>query len=168
MIRPQKKGDNNAVYAINQTAFDSDAEANLVQELLMSDTNTLSIVSESEGVLNGHLLLSEMTVQQRDVDLKIYGLAPMAVLPAYQRQGIGKQLVQEAIRKAREAFIDAIFVLGHPEYYPRFGFKPTIEYQITGVYDVPPEAFMVLDLGHCLQTLHGMTVCYADAFQKLT
>ena len=82
---------------------------------------------------------------EKDNKLKIYGLAPMCVALRYQHQEIGTKLVEIIIKEARKNNIDAIFVLGHPSYYPKFSFKPAREYKIKCKYDVQANVFMVLD-----------------------
>lgn len=74
------------------------------------------------------------------------GLAPMAVLPSHQRRGIGSALVRAGLQHCRQLGIGAVAVLGHPDYYPRFGFRPSTRFGISSEYDAPAEAFMVLEL----------------------
>lgn len=104
---------------------------------------------------------------EKDETLKIYALAPMSVAPKYQHQGIGSKLIEAIIKEAKKNNIDAIFVLGHPSYYPKFGFKPATEYQIKCEYDVPADVFMVLDLSAKLASLKGQTVYYAEECGKI-
>jgi putative acetyltransferase len=78
--------------------------------------------------------------------LKIMGLPPMAVAPEYQRQGIGSALVRAGLVRCKQLGFGAVVVLGHPEYYPRFGFLPSMRFVIKSEYEVPEEVFMVLEL----------------------
>lgn len=103
---------------------------------------------------------------EKGESLNIYGLAPMCVAPEYQNQGIGTKLVEKVIQEAKKNNIDAIFVLGHPSYYPRFGFKPTSLYKIKCEYDVPADVFMVLDLSNKLHSIENQIVYYAEEFRK--
>lgn len=165
----QKKSDFKQVNFINQAAFETKYEANLVTALINSDTDTISLVArKGDDEVIGHILLSEMTVSGKDApNIKLYGLAPMSVVPAYQKQGVGKALIRKAVSIAAEKNIDVIFVLGHPEYYPKFNFKPTNEYGISSEYDAPPEAFMALNLTGKLHELKGQKVCYSEIFQSV-
>lgn len=88
----------------------------------------------------------------------ISGLGPAAVLPAYQRQGIGAALIESGIRLCRSRRYRAMVVLGHPSYYPHFGFQPASRFAVFSAYeDVPDDAFMILELEDgALQTLSGV------------
>jgi putative acetyltransferase len=79
-------------------------------------------------------------------DLNVMGLAPMVVAPAHQCKGIGSTLIQEGLEQCRQLGVAAVVVLGHPKYYPRFGFSPSSEFGIDSEYDVPEEVFMVMEL----------------------
>ena len=100
-------------------------------------------------------------------DLKIMGLGPMAVVPARQRQGIGSMLVTAGLNACRAAGVGAVIVLGHPHYYPRFGFESAALYDIQCKYDAPDGAFMVLELKpDYLRDASGM-IRYHSAFDGL-
>ncbi len=142
-IRVEKPEDRNKVRAVNLAAFETDAEANLVDSLRGSGIQLISLVAEEHGDIIGHILFSPVTT---DGNAKIMGLAPMAVLPAWQKKGIGSQLVEEGLKACRKAGYGAVVVLGHPDYYPRFGFVPSVNFGIKSEYDVPPEVFMVKEL----------------------
>jgi putative acetyltransferase len=102
-------------------------------------------VAEVDGAVVGHVLLSPVTVGgARDGD--VLGLAPMAVLPAYQRRGVGTALVGAALAAARARGHGAVVVLGHPTYYPRFGFVPARRYGLHSEYDAPDDAFLAVEL----------------------
>jgi putative acetyltransferase len=91
----------------------------------------------------------------------------MCVLPRYQHQGVGSALIRKVVIEAKRKHIDAIFVLGHPKYYPRFGFSQTDELNIFTEYDVPAEFFMVLDITRKLKNIENKTVCYAHEFKEM-
>lgn len=106
----------------------------------------ISLVAETDdNSISGQVIISKITAE-KDNKLKIYGLAPMCVALRYQHQEIGTKFIEIIIKEARKNNIDAIFVLGHPSYYPKFGFKPAREYKIKYEYDVPADVFMVLNL----------------------
>ncbi|MCP3959870.1 MAG: N-acetyltransferase [bacterium] len=148
-IRPEIEDDAAAVRAVNEAAFDSPAEANLVAVLREQARPVISLVAEDAGEVVGHILFSPVTLPGHP-ELHIMGLAPMAVLPKHQRRGVGSALVRAGIEKCEKLGASAVVVLGHPEYYPRFGFVPAARFGIGCEYDVPEEVFMALELraGH--------------------
>ena len=128
-VRTEEERDRAAVRAINVAAFGTVLEAELVDTLRATVKPTISLVAEIEGTVVGHIMFSLVSLAGHS-QLNIVGLAPMAVAPDRQRQGIGSALVRTGITKCEEHDYDAIVVLGHPEYYPRFGFVPAIRYAI--------------------------------------
>lgn len=144
-IREEKPGDKEAVHELNEAAFDSPLEARLVDALRDLSARRISLVAEDGGVVVGHIMFSPVTHADHS-DLKVIGLAPMAVAPDRQRQGIGSVLVEEGLNRCRQEGYVAAVVLGHPGYYPRFGFRPSVDFGIDSAYDVPAEAFMALEL----------------------
>jgi putative acetyltransferase len=157
-IRCETPQDYPAVYEVNQSAFGRHAEADLVEELRKAAQPTLSLVAEQDGQVVGHIFFSPVTVKSPAGDWTGMGLGPMAVAPAWQGQGIGAQLVQRGLQACRDAGRDAgreagheagwevVVVLGHSEFYPRFGFKISRPLGITCSFPVPDEAFMVAEL----------------------
>lgn len=115
----------------------------------------------------GHILFTKVFIQSEGVNKESLALAPMAVLPGMQREGIGKQLIKSGLEKAGNLNYESVIVLGHAEYYPYFGFKPASGYGITAPWKVPDEVFMVLELEE--NTLSGVQglVNYAQAFMEL-
>jgi putative acetyltransferase len=166
LIREEQPGDIPAIHRLNTAAFPTEAEANLVDTLRDQHALTLSLVAEEAGEILGHIAFSPMTTATPS-GLKLIGLAPMAVTPERQNQGIGTALVREGIQRCTQLGIDAIIVLGHPEYYPRFGFRPAAEFSIRSEYDVPEAVFMALELKP--GTLAGVEggVRYHPAFQEV-
>ena len=146
-IRKEKDSDKEKIWEINTEAFDTEAEANLVNALRDSGISFLSLVAEEgKEVVVGHILFTLVELTGDEPGLKIMGLAPMAVIPKLQKKGIGSQLVKAGIEDCFTKGYDAIVVLGHAEYYPKFGFVPSVKYEIKSEYDVPDEVFMVLEL----------------------
>jgi len=127
-------------------AFDTDAEANLVDILRKSGTPIISLVAEEKGKLVGHILFSSVTLSENKRNISIAGLGPMAVLPERQNQGIGSRLVEVGLKECERSSYEAVIVLGHPDYYPRFGFLPSVNYGIKSEFDVPEEVFMVKEI----------------------
>ncbi|MGB0953489.1 MAG: GNAT family N-acetyltransferase [Planctomycetota bacterium] len=166
-LRPEKATDQEAVFAVHAAAFETDAEARLVDSLRKEAEPILSIVAEVEDQVVGHILFSPASLEGRE-ELRIMGLAPMAVLPKYQNLGIGSALVKEGLAACRNAQIAAVIVLGHPQYYPRFGFCPAAStYGITSDYEVPDGVFLALQLKR--RALKGCTgkVHYHPAFASV-
>ncbi len=125
-IRCETAADYEAIFSINSRAFKSDGEARLVSALREQgafDPN-LSLVAEKEGHLVGHILFTPVEIGGEAETVKALGLGPIAVLPEYQRQGIGSKLIEEGLSACRRYEHKIVFVVGHPEYYPRFGFLP--------------------------------------------
>ena len=145
LIRIEKEDDKAAVYQINAAAFETTAEANLVDVLREQAEPTISLVAENDATVIGHIMFSPVTLST-DPDLKLMGLAPMAVIPAGQSQGIGSALVRAGIEHCKELGFRAVVVLGHSEYYPRFGFVPASRFNLRWEYDVPDEVFMAMEL----------------------
>ena len=164
-IRREVKHDHVPIRSLHQKAFRGDGEACLVDALREAGALTVSLVAEDQGRVMGHLALSPR--QRKPFQAVTLGLGPMAVLPERQRQGTGSALVEAAIREAKRTGAGGLFVMGHPEYYPRFDFEPAQERGIQCVYDVPPEAFMALELSP--DGLSGYTgvVHYRNVFGML-
>ena len=166
LIRAERSSDHATVFEINSSAFPGDDEANLVESLRQQAEPLVSLVAEKENVVVGHLMLSPATLDSA-AEIKLMGLAPMAVVPGLQNQGIGSALVKAGLQCCRELKIAAIVVLGHPEFYPRFGFQPAVNFKIASEYDVPAEVFLVLELQTgALQKRPG-TISYHPAFSAL-
>ena len=144
-IRKERAEDIEGVRRVNVSAFDTAAEANLVDALRDQAQPTISLVADDHGEIVGHIMFSPVTLIGHP-DLKIMGLAPMAVLPEQQRKGIGTRLVLSGLEECEKLNFGAVVVLGYPEYYPRFGFVPSSRYGIDCEYEVPEDVFMVKEL----------------------
>lgn len=169
-IRPERPQDHAAVREVNERAFERAAEADLVERLRRTADPTLSLVAEEEGRVIGHIFFSPVEIETggRSHALTVMALGPMAVLPERQRRGVGSRLVRRGLRACRQMGSQAVVVLGHPHFYPRFGFRPAKPQGLRSEYDVPAEVFMVLELQPgVLAGLNG-TVKYHGAFRKVT
>jgi len=140
-IRPEQAGDAAGVRQVNERAFGTPAEADLVDALRGSD-GCLSLVATVDGAVVGHIMFTTVTLDAATA-VRAAGLAPMSVLPAYQRGGVGSQLVRAGLAACREQGYTAVVVVGHPSFYPRFGFTPAHTYGLHCEFAVPREAFMV-------------------------
>ena len=145
VVRVEREADQAAVFAINTAAFETDAEAKLVDALRAVVKPYVSLVAEIEEVVVGHILFTPVTLEGHP-NRFLMGLAPMAVAPENQRQGIGAALIRAGLDACREHDVGGVVVLGHPEYYPRFGFMPSSRLGIRSTYDVPEEVFMAQEL----------------------
>lgn len=165
-IRSEIEGDAAAVRSLLCAAFDSPAEADLV-EVLRSVPGAISLVAARSGALLGHILFTPVRVGEGKTASDAVALAPMAVRPDRQRQGVGGELVRAGLEACRAVGHELCFVLGHPTYYPRFGFAPAPPRGLTCQWDVPPDVFMVTELTP--GALAGRTgrVTYAPAFDAV-
>jgi putative acetyltransferase len=168
VIRVEKPEDIDAVRVINERAFEHPDEADLVDELRRNSPDLLSLVAVVDGEIVGHILFSPVKIEGDGRTIKGMGLAPMAVLPEHQRRGIGSALVREGVSRLDQRGCPFVIVLGHPQYYPRFGFVPASRYDIRCEWDVPDEAFMILILkGSALCGISGIAK-YRGEFGEFT
>jgi len=166
-VRKEEKKDYAKVRMINQFAFPTDAEADLVERVRSELDSYFSLVAEYESHVVGHILFTPVTITENKNNFKWCGLAPMAVEPSLQGRGIGSKLVERGLQIVANEGYEGVVVLGHPEYYPRFGFQPAHLWNIQTNYDVPDEAFMVRELTNgVLESCSGL-VTYNQLFQEL-
>lgn len=166
-VRPETPADFAAVRQVHCRAFPTEVEADLVERLRKQPGHLpgLSLVAEEAGEILGHVILSPVTVEGRECG--VLGLGPVGVLPSRQRQGIGAALMHAAIAESERLGYGGIVLLGHPEYYPRFGFQPASRFRLTSIYQVPDEAFMALPLrAGSLEGVSGQ-VRYSAPFDEL-
>lgn len=169
-IRPEREADWAGIRRVNELAFGRPAEADLVDALRAAGAVITSLVAEEDGAVVGHILFSPATLASHSHEgqnttptasndapngatagpsgepMTIAALGPMAVLPAQQGQGIGSQLVRAGLEACRAAGYRLVIVLGHADYYPRFGFRPSAPFGIRWERAVPEEVFMVAEL----------------------
>lgn len=145
-VRAEAPEDFGAVRRINELAFGGGDEAALVEALRGAARPHVSLVAEEDGRVVGHIFFSPVALEPESPGLFSMGLAPMAVLPERQRGGVGSRLVRAGLEECRRAGCGVVVVLGHPEYYPRFGFRPASEKGLRCEYDVPDEVFMATEL----------------------
>ena len=141
-IRFENPGDVEQIHELNQAAFEGDTEARLVDKLRESGIDQISLVAEEDGAIIGHILFTPVSLD-RVSGISIAALAPMAIRPDWQGKAVGTELVKKGLKICQQADYDAVVVLGHASYYPRFGFEPAADYGIRSEYDVPREAFMI-------------------------
>lgn len=162
-VRAERPADVDAVRELNRAAFDGPDEARIVDALRGTVAPLVSLVAQEQEKIVGHILFSPVTLAS-GAPVLVMGLAPMAVLPGHQRSGVGSALVRTGLDACRTLGAGAVVVLGHPTYYPRFGFIPASRFGLTCDYDVPDDVFMALELETGALAGHAGVVRYHRAF----
>lgn len=171
MIREALESDLEQVLSVERAAFGEEDEARLVQDLLEDDSAKpiVSLLAMQENKAVGHILFTKAQVESKN-HLAISILAPLAVIPEFQKQGIGGKLIEHGLQLLSELSIDLVFVLGYPEYYPRHGFKPAGKLGFDAPYPIPEknsDAWMVRGLRPgIIGTFDGKVIC-ADKLNRL-
>lgn len=164
-IKREEEGDQAAIRHLNEVAFDKGPEAAIVDKLRDSCGDYVSFVAVENGNIVGHILFTPVTLDNEDVIGM--GLAPMAVEPTHQRQGVGTKLVLYGLEYLRESGYPFVIVLGHPEYYPRFGFERASKYRLQSQWEgIPDEVFMVVVFNSDEIPKHGGVIRYRDEFNE--
>ncbi|MEY8349547.1 N-acetyltransferase [Bacillus cereus] len=171
-IRQEMEKDYSKVEEVVQQAFlheefSDQKEHELVNRIRKCDTfiPELSLVAEDKEII-GHVLLSKIQIVDGDKSVDSLALAPVSVVPDYQKKGIGSLLISNVLSKAKELGYHSVIVLGHKDYYPKFGFKPANLWHIRAPFDVPDEVFMAMELTeNALQNVQGI-VQYSEAFSE--
>ena len=166
-ISPEARTDVDGIEDVHRGAFGGDGESRLVSRLRQQARPLVSLVAVEEGAVAGHILFSPVTLSSRP-ELRLMGLAPMAVRPSHQRQGIGSALVWAGLEECRRLGAVACVVLGHPGFYPRFGFSPASGFGLTSEYDVADEVFMAIELQAGALRGPAGTIRYHPAFAALS
>jgi putative acetyltransferase len=145
-VRPERPDDVLAIRRVNEDAFGRPDEADLVDLIRERGKAVRSLVAVSEDRVVGHILFTGVTIEAGGRVTPALGLGPMSVLPAHQGRGIGSRLVRIGLAACRGAGHGCVVVVGHPEYYTRFGFVPARQYGVVWEHPVPDEAFMLIEL----------------------
>ena len=164
-LRAEGPADVEPVDRVNREAFGQEDEALLVARLRGSDAfiPELSIVAEEDGKVVGHILFSRVELDPPSA-LRVISLAPMSVLPQHQRRGIGSALVERGLEVANGLGEEVVVLVGHPEYYPRFGFEPASKYGLTNPFPGTEEAFFAMALREGIRIPSGQVV-YSPEFE---
>lgn len=165
-VRAERPRDIEAIRRLHLQAFQpSPHEARLVELLRQAHKATISLAALAQGQLVGHILFSPISFEPVQPALRGLGLAPLAVLPDFQRRGIGSQLIERGLQACQESGYDLVVVLGDPRYYMRFGFARAKAHGLDNEYGAD-EAFMVMELRKgALDGIKGM-VKYASQFKQ--
>ncbi len=165
-IRPETPEDIAAIRYVNEQAFGQNEEAELVEKLRNRAALSLSLIAVQKNEIVGHITFSPVVIESERSSFEAITLAPIAVLPEYQRQGIGGQLARAGLEECRNLGHEIVVVLGHPTYYPRFGFVPTKPKGMSCEFEVPAEAFMVLELREGALAGRGGIVRFQPEFKE--
>lgn len=164
-IRTEVNKDIDGIHFINEQAFGRKSEADLVDNLRKKKAVTLSLIAEVEDQIVGHILFSPVKIEPDNSHFNAITLAPLAILPEFQRKGIGSQLIRTGIEECRLLGHDLVFVVGHPEYYPRFGFVQARAEGFNCEIEVPDEAWMVLEMDKKVPLQKNGTVYFRPEFK---
>jgi len=148
IIRNETKKDYDQIRKINDLAFKQENEGKMVDALRKTtDFNyLLSLVAEIKGEIVGHILFYPLKIKNKNEEHTVLSLAPIAVHPKYQNKGIGSKLVKRGLEIAKDNGFDAVIVIGHPNYYPRFGFTPAKNWNIKLPFNAPDDVFLAIEL----------------------
>lgn len=146
--------------------FPSEGEAGLVDDLRSAHALPVSLIASQGSSILGHVAFSPVSIRPAGLVSVVWALAPLAIAPAVQRQGIGTALVRAGLRACANAACDAVVVLGDPGYYHRFGFRPAAQHGLRCSFEAPAEAFMLTELGDASVPFHEGTVYFHPAFNR--
>jgi len=171
IIKKTSHSDLNDVLRIQKEAFGHDEESNLVNSLMRDDSAKplVSLLAIDNGEAVGHILFTKVWVTGREKSVSAMILAPLAILPHAQNKGIGGKLIKEGLEQLSKSKVDLVFVLGHPGYYPRYGFKPAGALGFEAPYPIAEknaDAWMVQELkSGVIENISGKIIC-ADMLNK--
>ena len=170
-IRQETPDDFKETFEANHGAFGQDKEAKLVDALRRNSTvfiPELSLVAIGNNKIVGHILITKLIIKDNNGNMhESLGLAPMAVRPEFQKIGIGGQLIIQGLKIAKELGFKSVIVLGHEQYYPKFGFEPADKWNIKAPFDVPSHFFMAIELvKDGLKNISGIVI-YPKEFETV-
>jgi putative acetyltransferase len=145
-VRPERPADRDAVARVTDAAFGQPDESHIIEAVRRAGCPAVSLVAVDGTEVVGHILFTPVDLDPPAAGVVVMGLGPMAVAPARQRQGVGSALVREGLRACAGSGCSAVVVLGHPRFYPRFGFQPASGFGLKSEYSVPDDVFMAIEL----------------------
>jgi putative acetyltransferase len=165
-FRKEAANDCKEIREVNDIAFGQNQEGKLIDKLRIKAEyiNELSIIALFGNKIVGHILFFPVSVVFNEKRHQTLSLGPMAVLPEYQKQGIGGELIRRGLKKAEELGFKSVVVLGHPEYYPRFGFRKSARWNIRDPFGAPEEAMMAIELEKGSLEFGGGIIEYPEEF----
>lgn len=170
IIRKERLEDHEEIKELNNEAFGTENEAKLIEAIRSSTKfiNELSLVAEtSSKEIIGHILFSKITIETANGAVDSLALAPMAVKPNFQNRGVGSSLVREGLQRCKQLGYSSVIVLGHPSFYPKFGFVTAASKGIRPPFKVSEEVFMVFEVKeNALENVNGI-VKYPEAFSNV-
>ncbi len=148
IIRSETENDYGEITKINDLAFGQSEEGLLVEKLRLNPNfiKDLSLVAEIDKKVIGHILFFPIKIEKGETTFDSLALAPMSVLPEFQKKGVGSKLVSKGLKATEKFGHKSVIVLGHENYYPKFGFVPTSKWKIKSPFEVPDEVFMAIEL----------------------
>lgn len=148
IIRSERPGDEKAIGKVNDLAFGQPNEGKLIEALRRKKefVGSLSLVAEYKGEVIGHILFFPVNIRMEKGMRRLLSLAPLSVAPKYQGKGVGGKLILRGLKEARLQGFKSVVVLGHPDYYPRFGFTKATEWGIYCPFRAPDDTFMAIEL----------------------
>ncbi len=164
-IRKERPTDIAAIRHVNQQAFGTNAEAAIVDVVRAQAQPIISLVAEDDGEIVGHIMFSPVTLEPR-AGVLMMGLAPMAVVPHRQRSGIGSALADAGLKECRLLGAVGVVVVGHPSFYPRFGFVAASRFGLTCEFEVPDDVFMAVEFVDRALSATGGKIRYHPAFSN--
>ena len=145
-VRSEQPGDEAAIARVNDAAFGQADESRIIDAIRQAKRSSISLVAVDGAAIVGHILFTPVSIESSASPVAAMSLAPMAVWPALQRRGIGSRLVREGLEECARTGCQAVVVVGHPEFYPRFGFRPASSYGLRCEFPVPDDVFMAVEL----------------------
>lgn len=167
LIRDEGPADAEAVHALLFAAFGREAEARLVERLRASGKTACALVAEEKGRVLGHMVFSRIAIESGNGAIPVLALAPLAVLPAFQRLGIGSALVSAGLERCRMEGHARVLVVGEHLYYGRFGFVPASKFGLKCPFPLPEETFMAIELEPAAFAQASGVVRYGHEFDDL-
>lgn len=166
VIRQEQEDDYKKTEYVVEEAFKTAEYTDHTEQFLVAKLRNsnafvpeLSLVAEHDGEIIGHIMLTKVIIRNDTKEEEALSLAPLSVLPEYQKEGVGSKLIEEALKTAKKLGFKSVIVLGHDQYYPKFGFKPGKNWGIISPFDVRDEFFMALELEEgSLKDVSGLVI----------
>ena len=165
-IRPEAPEDSDAIHYVERQAFGQENEARLVEKLRSRRALAISLIAVEDNSIVGHIAFSPVEIEPECLGFEAVALAPVAVLPAFQNRGIGSRLIRAGLDECRRLGYGLVVLVGHADYYPRFGFVPARPKGLKCEFEVPDEAWMALELQEGVLAGKRGTVRFQREFQE--